>query len=429
MEPKGSNQESAGEPSRPWLADPKVQEQRLRLQVAIVLEQLPDAAAAWGEKEAGGLDYLYRRGRVLVRDADLDRVRDVLGLTAGNAGDDPLINGVTALAVDDTQEALRRVDEALGTGVARPDHVFYVTPAGLCPAIEPAPAPAGKPDPDVRRDPSSTGQGAVVAVVDTGFIPSLVDPQHPWLADVLGDEEVYDSTDIGPYVGHGTFVAGVVRCVAPKAQVRVEGFLTHGGAIFESELVRQLDDALHGSPDVISMTAGCTTQKNLPPLAFEVLYETRLRHLKGTVLVCAAGNDGSRRPFWPAASEYAVSVGALDRDGARAGFSNFGSWVDVYALGVDVVNAYPNGTFRYREPPAVDQGKKATFTNAMAVWSGTSFSTPLFAGMIAARMSRNGQSARQAAESLLRLARAHAQPGVGPVAEISMIGDVDPGWS
>ncbi len=427
MEPNASNQESAGEPSRPWLADPKVQEQRLRLQVAIILDQLPDAAAAWGDKEAGGLDYLYRRGRVLVRDADLGRVREVLGLVVGNAGDDPLINGVTALAVDSTQEALRRVDEALGTGVARPDHVFYVTPARACPATEQAPVPGGTPDPDVRRDLASTGQGAVVAVVDTGFIPSLVDQQHPWLAEVTGDEEVYDAADIGPYVGHGTFVAGVVRCVAPKAQVRVEGFLTHGGAIFESELVRQLGDALHGSPDVISMSAGCTTHNDLPPLAFEVLHETRLRHLKGTVLVCAAGNDGSRRPFWPAASEYAVSVGALDRDGSRAGFSNFGSWVDVYALGVDVVNAYPNGTFRYREPPAVDQGKKATFTNAMAVWSGTSFSTPLFAGMIAARMSRNGQSARQAADSLLRIARAHAQPGVGAVAEITMIGDVDPG--
>ena len=427
MEPNASSQDSAAEPFRAWLADAELQEQRLRLQVDIVLEQLTDAAAEWGRQDSGGLNYLYRRGRVLVRDADLDRVRDVLGLSVGNAGDDPLINGVTALAVDDTQEALRRVNEALGTGVARPDHVFYVTPAGLCPAIEPAPVPGGKPDPDVRRDASSTGQGAVVAVVDTGFIPALVDQQHPWLADVTGDEEVYDPTDIGPYVGHGTFVAGVVRCVAPKAHVRVEGVLTHGGAVFESELVRQLDEAMHGTPDVISMSAGCTTHNDLPPLAFEVLYETRLRHLKGTVLVCAAGNDGSRRPFWPAASQYAVSVGALDRDGSRAGFSNFGSWVDVYALGVDVANAYPNGTFRYREPPAVGQGKTATFTNAMALWSGTSFSTPLFAGMIAARMSRNGQSARQAADSLLRLARAHAQPGVGPVAEISMIGDVDPG--
>ena len=427
MEPNASSQDSPVEPFRPWLADAELQGKRLRLQVEVVLEQLPDAAAEWGRQDGGGLNYLYRRGRVLVRDADLDRVRDVLGLTEGNAGDDPLINGVTALAVDDTQEALRRVDEALGTGVARPDHVFYVTPTSLCPAIEPVPVRRDNPDPDIRRDPSSTGQGTVVSVVDTGFIPSLVDQQHPWLADVTGDEEVFDASDIGPYVGHGTFVAGVVRCVAPQAQVRVEGFLTHGGAIFETELVRQLAQAMHGAPDVISMSAGCTTHNDLPPLAFEVLYETRLRQMKGTVLVCAAGNDGSRRPFWPAASEYAVSVGALDRDGSRAGFSNFGSWVDVYALGVDVVNAYPNGTFRYREPPAVDEGKKATFTNAMALWSGTSFSTPLFAGMIAARMSRNGQSARQAADSLLRIARAHAQPGVGPVAEITMIGDVDPG--
>ena len=427
MEPNASSQDPPVEPFRPWLADAELQEQRLRLQVAIILDQLPDAAAVWGQQEAGGLDYLYRRGRVLVRDADLDRVRDVLGLSVGNAGDEPLINGVTALAVDDTQDALRRVDQAIGTGVARPDHVFYVTPASCCPATEPVPVLAANPDPDVRRDPSSTGQGTFVTVVDTGFIPALVDPQHPWLADVTGDEEVFDSSDIGPYVGHGTFVAGVLRCVAPQAQVRVEGFLTHGGAIYESRIACQLDQAMRGAPDVISMSAGCTTRDDLPPLAFEVLYEARLRQMKGTVLVCAAGNDGSRRPFWPAASEYAVSVGALDRDGSRAGFSNFGSWVDVYALGVDVVNAYPNGTFRYQEPPAVDEGKKATFTNAMAAWSGTSFSTPLFAGMIAARMSRNGQSARQAADSLLRIARAHAQPGVGPVAEITMIGDVDPG--
>jgi subtilisin family serine protease len=283
------------------------------------------------------------------------------------------------------------------------------------------------PDPDVRRDPCCDGTGAFVSVVDTGFISSLADEPHPWLIDVTGDEEAYDSDDIGPYVGHGSFVAGVLRCVAPAAQVRVEGFLTHGGAISESEIVAQLNQALDNMPDIISMSAGCTTRDNLPPLGFEVLWEQRLRHCKGTVLVAAAGNDGNRQAFWPAALEWTVSVGALDRDGRRAAFSNFGSWVDVYALGVDIVNAYPNGTYRYREPPRAGTGETAQFTNSMASWSGTSFATPVVAGMIAARMSRTGQSGRAAADSVLRIARSHAKAGIGAVAEPSSACDRDPG--
>jgi subtilisin family serine protease len=258
-------------------------------------------------------------------------------------------------------------------------------------------------------------------VVDTGWHRPAAESgsSTPWLEGVDGDEESFarvqggTEPEIHAYGGHGTFVAGVLRCIAPQAKVRVEGFLTQAGAVHEFDLVKQLFEAVlvENPPDIISLSAGTRSRESLPLLAFQRFWESDLRKGTGTILVAAAGNDGTQGEFWPAAFPWAVAVGALDSDGHRADFSNFGEWVDVYALGVDVVNAFPNGTYFCREPQNMDEDGNfdvRTFEHGMAVWSGTSFAVPIVSGMIAARMSVTHETAEEAAATLQWHAKEHS---------------------
>ena len=234
-----------------------------------------------------------------------------------------------------------------------------------------------------------------------------------WLSGVTGDPDpsVDGSGTILPYGAHGTFVAGVIRAMAPAADIVVKCVFDIAGSALESDFVPKLYQGFGFGADIFHITVASQTRNNLPLMAFETWLRD-LRSHKGVACVVPAGNNDSRQPCWPAAFPGVISVGALATDWrSRAYFSDYGGWVDVYAPGESLVNAFATGTFTCQVPPFT--GQVRTFSG-MAQWSGTSFSTPVVTGLIAARMARRGESAQEAAAALLAKARAQAIPGVGP---------------
>ena len=377
-----------------------------------------------------GIGYLHAEGQILVRDQHLGRVLEILQPADGSgpAEDDPgrirddpdrvrrITAGVVRLTLSESHpavpDALERIDQLLGKGIATPDHVMTVTggSVSICPATEPSEV-----DDRVEPYPSpcqgSGGAGVLIYMADTGLLEDA--GSHSWLAGVAGDPDPGNGTQpIPPYTGHGTFVAGVARCMAPAADVTVINALATAGSTLESDLVARLDAALGLGVDIFHLSIAAPSRKDLPLISFEAWLKL-LRQYKGVVCVAAAGNNDTRRPSWPAAFSDVVSVGALAGDWrSRAAFSNYGGWVDVYAPGRDLVNAYATGTYTCHVAPYAGQDR--TFYG-MAKWSGTSFSTPVVTGLIAARMSRTGENGQQAAAALLAEARSRAIPGVGAI--------------
>src|SRR3954471_17077538 len=65
----------------------------------------------------------------------------------------------------------------------------------------------------------------------------------------------------------------------------------------------------------------------------------------GSVLVAAAGNDGTDAVDYPAGRAEVVSVAAVDASDAVASFSNHNDDVELAAPGVDVVSTLPGGKY------------------------------------------------------------------------------------
>lgn len=94
--------------------------------------------------------------------------------------------------------------------------------------------------------------------------------------------------------------------------------------------------------------------------------------MKGGVVIFAAGNEGTDVPQFPAAYEPVIAVGSLRPDYKKVPSSNYGDWVDVFALGGE-----GGGAEAYDAPFTTDVDGGYIFA------SGTSMACPQVSGVAA----------------------------------------------
>jgi subtilisin family serine protease len=254
-------------------------------------------------------------------------------------------------------------------------------------------------------EPAPEGADPDIAILDTG-VPThkLLAEWHPELDDAVRRDahnlrfpddvdSLYENgtaPELRALAGHGTFIAGLVRLVAPDLVISPYAVLDPDGIGNDVDIARALL-AVGSRPmsvPVISMSLGCYTYDDAPPPALQHVLD---RLPRTTVVVASAGNDGHTRPFFPAAVNRVVAVAAFDDPLGvvrPAAWSNYGSWVDVCALGVDLLSTYVVGTYE------VKPGQVESFDgpDPSARWSGTSFASPLVAAEIARRVREDAET-------------------------------------
>lgn len=265
----------------------------------------------------------------------------------------------------------------------------------------------------------TTGRAVRVAVVDTGL--TAEHRTDRWLDGVLTGPRDTDPLDAIPSAdgtldfgaGHGTFAAGIVQHVAPGAQVAVCRAMDSDGIGSEVDIACAIVRAADDGALVVNLSLGAETLDDQPLLAVEVALDILDERHPDVLVVAAAGNGGSRRPVFPAASPRVVAVAALDSAMVPAPWSTRGFWVTCSCVGQGVVSTFVAGA----ESPELDPEPDTWGADAWALWSGTSFCAPQVAGAVARLCGEDAALTPRAALQRL-LAGARHVPDFGRVVRL-----------
>jgi len=242
----------------------------------------------------------------------------------------------------------------------------------------------------VTGDHRQWGRGITIAVLDTG-VASDVTLSGGRVQYLDAGQGILPGA--GPEDGHGTAVAGLIAGAAADApgvaaaanilSIRV----TDANGFSDSyTLAKGILTAVDAGARLINISMGAYASSAVLTSAIDYA------SARGAIIVAAAGNDGAAQLTWPAADPRVVSVGAVDALEQQVYFSNAGAQLKITAPGYGVDTAWLNG-----QRVSMD---------------GTSASTPLVSGAIAAVMSTSpGLTATQAWSILQNYASDGGTPG------------------
>jgi subtilisin family serine protease len=227
-----------------------------------------------------------------------------------------------------------------------------------------------------------TRRRTTVAVCDSG-----VDVNHPDLGGnlVLPGFNSYDgSRNIKPSTAHGTMVAGLIAStgtrnpgvfgMASKLTVYPIRITHSAGSAYISSMVRCIQHAADRGIRVINLSFTGASSKAIDEAA-------RYARARGSLLFMSAANGGSDISESHPDYDSFILVGATDEQDQRASFSNWGTPIDLTAPGTRVMTT--TWDFQY------------------ARVSGTSFSSPITAGLAAYVLSVRPRLTVQALEEVL----------------------------